>query len=178
MLTVKESYYWQVDPSKMNDVSESDHIVRTAVWPDPARMYHELKKYVYRILGKREPLKESTHSYPESFYNSHEGQFARIRRVLRSLLFVLPEGGLGWVIPAFMTARKMIVRFQIDSIYSSGPPHAAHVIGVLLKKVYGLKWVADFRDPWRIMGGKGEHRRSRVSKKSRVLVRTIGGQSC
>ncbi len=32
---------------------------------------------------------------------------------------------------------------------TSGPPHSLHLIGLgLKKKLPGLKWIADFRDPW------------------------------
>ncbi len=33
-------------------------------------------------------------------------------------------------------------------IFSSSPPPVVHLIAKKLKKASGLKWVADFRDPW------------------------------
>jgi hypothetical protein len=31
---------------------------------------------------------------------------------------------------------------------TTGPPHSMHLIGMRLQKYAGVKWVADFRDPW------------------------------
>ena len=36
----------------------------------------------------------------------------------------------------------------MDIVISSGPPHSLHLIGMALKEKLGIKWVADFRDPW------------------------------
>lgn len=31
---------------------------------------------------------------------------------------------------------------------TSSPPHSSHLIGLIVKKLTNVKWVADFRDPW------------------------------
>src|SRR5262249_16868444 len=35
------------------------------------------------------------------------------------------------------------------ALYSSAPCWTAHLIGLLAKRITGLPWIADFRDPWR-----------------------------
>lgn len=35
-----------------------------------------------------------------------------------------------------------------DAVLTTGPPHSAHLLGLLIKECFGLKWIADFRDPW------------------------------
>ena len=37
---------------------------------------------------------------------------------------------------------------SIDIIITTGPPHSLHLIGLQLKQKLGIKWIADFRDPW------------------------------
>jgi len=37
---------------------------------------------------------------------------------------------------------------KIDIVISTGPPHSMHMIALQLKKKLGIKWLADFRDPW------------------------------
>jgi hypothetical protein len=36
----------------------------------------------------------------------------------------------------------------VDAIVTTGPPHSMHLIGLRLKRALGVKWIADFRDPW------------------------------
>jgi glycosyltransferase involved in cell wall biosynthesis len=35
-----------------------------------------------------------------------------------------------------------------DAVLTSGPPHTVHLLGRHLRRLGGLPWVADFRDPW------------------------------
>ena len=35
-----------------------------------------------------------------------------------------------------------------DAVLTSSPPHSTQLIGLELKKRYGLRWIADMRDPW------------------------------
>jgi glycosyltransferase involved in cell wall biosynthesis len=36
----------------------------------------------------------------------------------------------------------------VDVIVSTGPPHSMHMIALKVTQQTGIKWVADFRDPW------------------------------
>lgn len=46
------------------------------------------------------------------------------------------------------TADATIRRHDIDIIVTSGPPFVLNKVGVKLKKKLGIRWIADFRDPW------------------------------
>ena len=63
-------------------------------------------------------------------------------------LLNVPDPHIGWLPFALVAGRKIILKEKIDMIFTTGPPHSTHLIGYLLKKVYGTPWVADFRDPW------------------------------
>ena len=43
---------------------------------------------------------------------------------------------------------------KIDYIFTTCPPYSVHLIGLLLKMITGVKWIADFRDPWMTTGSK------------------------
>ena len=45
-------------------------------------------------------------------------------------------------------ASDLISAFGITLVITTGPPHSSHLIGLKLKKRLGVKWIADFRDPW------------------------------
>ncbi len=77
----------------------------------------------------------------------------KIRGELRRTFFSLfrylhPEPLLSWI---YLASKKAVRRHRInnfDVIVTSGPPHVTHMVGLILKRLYHVKWVADFRDPW------------------------------
>jgi glycosyltransferase involved in cell wall biosynthesis len=46
-----------------------------------------------------------------------------------------------------LTGLSMVRRYRPDVIWSTFPIATAHIIGLLLHRLTGLPWVADFRDP-------------------------------
>ena len=68
-------------------------------------------------------------------------------RSLRANLFV-PDARAGWVPFARSRAMKLLKQYQIDAVITTGPPHSTHFIGKWLKRKAGIRWIADFRDPW------------------------------
>ena len=71
----------------------------------------------------------------------------RIAEWIRAAFFV-PDARIGWLPFAISMGLKIIHRERPDVIYSSAPPYTCHLIGLALKKLTGLPWVADFRDSW------------------------------
>jgi len=62
--------------------------------------------------------------------------------------FFIPDARIGWVKPSVSFLEDYLSKNKIDIIITSGPPHSLHLIGKSLKKKTGIKWLADFRDPW------------------------------
>ena len=62
--------------------------------------------------------------------------------------FFIPDARIGWNKKAIPIAKKILSEEKIDWIITTGPPHSTHLIGLELKKLFGIHWVADFRDPW------------------------------
>jgi glycosyltransferase involved in cell wall biosynthesis len=85
---------------------------------------------------------EETVVYPAPF---PEGLMGRAVRRL------LPEAV--WLPRAWAASRRAIREHQPDALLTSSPPHGVHVLGLFLKRQFGLRWVADFRDLW-ITGAK------------------------
>ncbi|QWE09564.1 hypothetical protein AOC20_01310 [Polynucleobacter ibericus] len=52
-----------------------------------------------------------------------------------------------WAMPAFMHGYKLIREGQIDLVYSTGGAWSAHLAGLWLKKVTGVRWIAEIHDP-------------------------------
>jgi hypothetical protein len=72
-----------------------------------------------------------------------------LRRKFFSLFrYMHPEPLLSWVYLATKKAVRSHRKNNFDVALTSGPPHVTHLVGLMLKRHYHLKWVADFRDPW------------------------------
>lgn len=62
--------------------------------------------------------------------------------------FFIPDARIGWVKPSVKFLSEYIPNNPVDVIITTGPPHSVHLIGQQLKVNLGVKWIADFRDPW------------------------------
>ncbi|SNT11396.1 Glycosyltransferase involved in cell wall bisynthesis [Ekhidna lutea] len=66
---------------------------------------------------------------------------------IRGNLFI-PDPRVFWVKSAARKASELVLELGIPTIITTGPPHSMHLIGRRVKKKTGIKWLADFRDPW------------------------------
>ena len=62
--------------------------------------------------------------------------------------FFLPDARRGWNKFAFAKAEELLKTNDFKVVITTGPPHSTHLIGQKLQAKYGIKWLADFRDPW------------------------------
>lgn len=53
-----------------------------------------------------------------------------------------------WLFKAFFACLKSVRADRPSAILTTSPPHHVHLLGLLLSKLSGIPWVADFRDPW------------------------------
>lgn len=135
VLTVREDYasYAQKDQSLIKEVDPDIQVIRTPSF-EPYNLY-------LKISGKKE--------IPFGGF-SNEGSVTlmqRIFRFIRGNLFI-PDPRKGWNRYALKEAKKVIQQEKIDTVITTGPPHSTHLIGYKLKKSAGIRWIADFRDPW------------------------------
>jgi len=60
----------------------------------------------------------------------------------------VPDRYWPWIPSAVHTAGRHIRNGEVSAIFTTYPVPSALLIGLLLKRKFGLPWVADFRDPW------------------------------
>jgi len=77
--------------------------------------------------------------------------------------FFIPDARKNWVKPSVAFLSEYIKKHNIETIITTGPPHSLHLIGLQLKAQLGVKWLADFRDPWTTIG---YHKQLKLSKSS------------
>lgn len=91
-----------------------------------------------------------------------QGLLEKLLLWIRGNLFI-PDARVFWVKPSVAFLQDYIAKNGIDTVITSGPPHSLHLIGMRLKELAGVRWIADFRDPWTTIG---YHASLRLSKSS------------
>lgn len=86
--------------------------------------------------------------------------------------FFIPDARIGWVKPSVTYLSKYISENSIETIITTGPPHSLHLIGLQLKERLGVKWLADFRDPWTTIGYHKQLKLTNVSKEKHKSLET------
>ncbi len=135
IVTVANGSYPYYDESLLKEISPSLKVYRTKTF-EPFEFYNMLK-------GKKGK------SMPVVSVGSHQNKsfFQKISEYIRANFFV-PDARMGWVSYAVKQAEEILKTEKVDAIITTGPPHSTHLIGLDLKEKYGVKWIADFRDPW------------------------------
>ncbi len=187
VLTVEDRYLEQVDPNRLVGLEHAP-IAKAPKAPTVSDLYLSLKSR----LGRQERKTDGAETVslakaisPNAGRNGAEGAKQKLKRYLFSLLLSLPDGERSWVVPAVLKALRVIKRERISTVLTSCPPYSVHLIGLALKLITGVRWVADFRDPWITGSQKRLYYTSRLSmaierrlehlvlrKADRVLVNT------
>lgn len=120
------------DESLLADIPECAEILKTSIL-EPYELYR-------RLLGKRSsevnPVSSSAASLPK-----------RISLWIRGNLFI-PDPRISWRAKSIKFLSQYLRQHPVDAVITTGPPQSMHLIGLGLKKRLGVKWLADFRDPW------------------------------
>jgi hypothetical protein len=84
---------------------------------------------------------------------------------------ILPyQEKLPWVAHAVDAFERIHAENPFTAILSTSPPTGSHIAAWILKRKYGIRWIADFRDP--ILGNPGRPRRW-AQPYDRILEREI-----
>ena len=134
ILTVDPEYaaYPAIDSSLGNDMPEGIKVFRTKAtdW--------------FRIYGS-DKSKVPSAGLAVNMNNSLKG---KISRFIRGNFFI-PDPRKGWNKFALRKALDLIKEEDIKHVITTSPPHSTQLIGLELKKrLPGIKWIADLRDPW------------------------------
>jgi glycosyltransferase involved in cell wall biosynthesis len=126
----------EFDESLLKDIPANLTVLKTRIW-EPYRIYK-------LVTGRK---KDDRLGVALMSDKKKKGVISTLSLWIRSNLFI-PDPRMLWIRPSVKYLRKYISRNPVDVIITSGPPHSMHLIGLGLKKKTGVKWVADFRDPW------------------------------
>ena len=122
------------DESLLADIPACAEVVKTRIL-EPYELYR-------RLTGGKKGEGEVN---PVNAQQKNRKQ--RLSLWVRGNCFV-PDPRIGWVRPSVRFLKKYLAEHPVDAVVTTGPPHSVHLIGLGLKKALGLRWIADFRDPW------------------------------
>lgn len=132
VFTVKDPNYAVEDATLLEEVPKNLQVIRESIW-EPNDILSKFKK------GDN---KESA-----GFLKSDPTFLDRQLHYIRANYFI-PDARKFWIKPSVRTLGAFLIDNPVDVIITTGPPHSVHMIGYELKKKTGIKWLADFRDPW------------------------------
>ncbi|MBI1286939.1 MAG: glycosyltransferase [Flavobacteriales bacterium] len=124
-----------IDESLMKDVPEAVEVLKQPIW-EPYNWYRQFLGQKDKKIGagfvseKKEP-----------------GLLHKISVWVRGNFFI-PDARKFWIRPSVRFLTEYLRENPVDAVVSTGPPHSMHLIALELKKQLGVKWIADFRDPW------------------------------
>ncbi|MFK8164666.1 MAG: glycosyltransferase family 4 protein [Lewinella sp.] len=150
VLTVDPAYasYMQTDESLLRDV-------------DPRVVVHHTKSFepinfYAKLVGKSKVPTGGFGNVDKSSWKQ------KLALSLRSNLFI-PDPRRGWKPFAVKAAKEIIGKYGIDTVLTTSTPQSVHLIGLALQRSLGIRWIADFRDPWTDIYFYGLLRHSRLS---------------
>ena len=68
------------------------------------------------------------------------------RALLTPRRLIFPDENAPWLATALPAALRIIRREKIDVVLTTSPPSSVHVLGATLKRLTGVRWIADLRD--------------------------------
>jgi len=159
-----------VDPTKASyrktDESFNEFIKDVKVYK--TKTLEPLKLYSLLTTGS------SSKGIPQGSVGAEKkGLFSKLSRYIRGNVFI-PDARIGWKRYAVKEAKKIIADHNISLVITTGPPHSTHLIGRVLRRLHGAKWMADMRDPWTEIYYSDDLLQSKKSKeKDRKLEQSV-----
>ncbi|MCK0130657.1 glycosyltransferase [Flavobacteriaceae bacterium F08102] len=129
--TVDQAQYPILDERLLEEIPEEIEVLKQPI-KEPNRWLAFFKK---------------SSSISAGFIAKKPSFFGKVALYIRANYFI-PDARKFWIKPSVRYLTDYILTHQIDLVISSGPPHSLHLIGQKLKENLGVKWIADFRDPW------------------------------
>lgn len=121
------------DSSLLAEIPVELEVIKFPIW-EPYSIFRKFKK---------EKLKDTS----KILEREKKSPIDKLAIWLRANLLI-PDPRVFWVKPSVDYLAQIMDANKFEAIITTGPPHSMHLIGLKLKRLTGIKWLADFRDPW------------------------------
>jgi hypothetical protein len=152
--------------------NRSAKIYRVREWPHLLKSYRCLKQYKLKRQAPEGKFPHKLRGPRAMAVNPLCTSIAGLKQWLLAF-FLLPDRERGWLIPAVWRSMHLIREKHISHLITTGPPFACHLVGLLLKCMTEVHWVADFRDPWALSHKLPIHRNQITDIVEARLIRSV-----
>jgi glycosyltransferase involved in cell wall biosynthesis len=172
VLTHRNSSPFLHDEGLLNELPKEAEVVTTEPYV-PAFLVRWVRRR--DTVASRLIEEEASHAPAASSVESLRRRiWSRAFMWARKYVFV-PDRERLWKRTAVAEAGKIFASCKMDALYTTSPPYSVHLIGLAIKRRYGLPWIADFRDQWATNVGfnpflKNPYRRWREQRMERRVV--------
>ena len=129
-----------VDTALLKDIAPDTEVIKTKIW-EPYSFYKVL------FGGKKNTSDGGKHIKANIIGSENKSFTHKLSLFVRGNFFI-PDPRCWWIRPSIKFLVKYLKEHPVDVIVSTGPPHSMHLIAKGVSKATGIRWVADFRDPW------------------------------
>jgi len=121
------------DESLLSQIPKSLEVLKFPIW-EPYQLLNQIR-------GKKE-------THPGRLLEQKEKSLLERAAIWARANLLVPDPRIFWVKPSVKFLSDLVGKGQFDAVITTGPPHSMHLIGLELKRRFGIRWIADFRDPW------------------------------
>jgi glycosyltransferase involved in cell wall biosynthesis len=116
----------------------------------PFRFYKYLPRFGYTVqvltASKQDPNDVQTNvTCVEGRIRGSKFALEHVAERLQKV--IVAAESLMWALRTTAAADQIISREKVCAVVSTSPPVASHLVALKLKTRYGVRWIADFRDP-------------------------------
>ncbi|MBR4882449.1 MAG: glycosyltransferase [Bacteroidales bacterium] len=129
-----------VDAALLKDIAPDTEVIKTKIW-EPYSFYKVL------FGGKKNTSDGGKHIKANIIGSENKSFTHKLSLFVRGNFFI-PDPRCWWIRPSIKFLVKYLKEHPVDVIVSTGPPHSMHLIAKGVSKATGIRWIADFRDPW------------------------------
>ena len=128
------------DAALLKDIAPGTEVIKTKIW-EPYSFYKAL-------FGGKKNTSEGGKRIKANIIGSDNKSFVHKLSLFIRGNFFIPDPRCLWIRPSIKYLIKYLKEHPVDVIISTGPPHSMHLIAKGVSKATGIRWIADFRDPW------------------------------
>ena len=147
VITVREQYYERLNTGGVMG-TDSAFVIRTHCLPNPRYAYLSVKKCLAWL--RREDMTDNpdrVHDRTDGGQGGSKPAIGWLKRTILALIYT-PDEFQGWFPFALAASLIAFLRHRPQCVISTAPPFTPHLVALALKKICGINWIAEFRDPW------------------------------
>lgn len=96
-------------------------------------------------------------------------------KIGRRLIHEFPDQQAHWAMKVVLHGTRLALSNKVAAMVTSGPPHIAHVAGLMIRRASGIPWIVDYRDLWTddpVQTKQTSYQQQFFEKRERAVIET------